>query len=63
MPTDTRPIKLATIPFETLQNQQWDLALLGIAGLSRPLTVEEVSEHVAKLRQVLLDAAISWQNG
>lgn len=60
--TPTEPVRLATVPFDTLQNQQWDLALLFMQALSRPLTIDEVRAQIDKLAAVIHEAEISWRS-
>lgn len=56
----TTPIQLLTVPADTLRDEQWDLAVLLMQALSRPLTIEEVALEIHKLRSVLVEAKVSW---
>lgn len=61
MPTTATPLQMATVPMDVLRNQQWDLAVLFMQALSRPLTVQEVQAKVSDLRAVITMAEITWR--
>lgn len=59
--TPGTPLQMATVPMDVLRNQQWDLAVLFMQCLSRPLTVQEVQAKINDLRSVISMAEITWR--
>jgi len=57
------PIQKSTVDSKVLFDEQWDIAQLLVQAMNRPLTFDEVSGEIKKLRVVIDSAEISWITG